>query len=138
MLPKSGESPVDMVGYPIIITTWWFFTNPFETYYIVKLDHETPGIRVENKKYLSCHHLVIVYQGFIYIPGAAGGISEPSSSITRRMDPPSFPPQGWETEDGCEGLFGRNPYFLEGIFRSTKGIEDLERCLKQIHIIDCV
>ena len=25
---------------------------------VVKLDHETPRIRGENKKYLSCHHLV--------------------------------------------------------------------------------
>ena len=33
------------------------WTNPFEPYAQVKLDHETPKNRVENKKYLSCHHL---------------------------------------------------------------------------------
>ena len=32
--------------------------NPFEKYYIVKLDH-FPRDRDENKKCLSCHHLVI-------------------------------------------------------------------------------
>ena len=34
------------------------WTNPFEKYAQVKLDHETPNIRGENSKtYLSCHHL---------------------------------------------------------------------------------
>ena len=31
--------------------------NPFEKHAQVKLDHETPGIGVKIKKYLSCHHL---------------------------------------------------------------------------------
>ena len=34
---------------------WWFGFNPFEKYYIVKLDHETPIFRVKIKRYLSCH-----------------------------------------------------------------------------------
>ena len=39
------------------ITSWWFQFNPFQKYAQVKLDHETPGIRGKNKKYMSCHHL---------------------------------------------------------------------------------
>ena len=31
-------------------TSWWFFTNPFEKYAQVKLDHETPWNRGENSK----------------------------------------------------------------------------------------
>ena len=50
------------------------------------------GLKIKHI-WVATNYIVIVYQGFIYIPGAAGGISEPSSSITRRMDPPSFPPK---------------------------------------------
>ena len=32
------------------------WTNPFEKYAQVKLDHETPGIRDENKECLKFHH----------------------------------------------------------------------------------
>ena len=38
---------------------WWFFTNPSEKYAQVKLEI-FPKVRGENKKYLSCHHLVLV------------------------------------------------------------------------------
>ena len=42
------------------------WTNPFETYAEVKLDHETPRFRDENKKYLSCHHLDFVGGGVLF------------------------------------------------------------------------
>ena len=36
-----------------IVSSWWFFTNPSEKYAgYVELDHETPSIRGETKKYL--------------------------------------------------------------------------------------
>ena len=38
-------------------TSWWLFAHPSEKYAQVKLDH-FPKVRGENKKYLSCHHLV--------------------------------------------------------------------------------
>ncbi len=34
----------------VILPSWWFFTNPFEKYAKVKLDHETPRFRGVNKK----------------------------------------------------------------------------------------
>ena len=43
-----------------IWTSWWFWTNPFEKYAQVKLDHfpSFPPGKGNNKKYVSCHHLV--------------------------------------------------------------------------------
>ena len=37
-----------------LFSSWWFFTNPFEKYAQVNLDH-FPKFQGENTKYLSCH-----------------------------------------------------------------------------------
>ena len=38
------------IGNSLTSSSWWFFTNPFQKYAQVKLDHLT-GDRDENKKY---------------------------------------------------------------------------------------
>ena len=41
-----------------VLSSWWFFTNPFEKI-LVKLE-TFPNFRGENKTYLKFHHLVIL------------------------------------------------------------------------------
>ena len=50
------------------------WTNPFEKYAQVKLDHETPNIRGENSKtYLSCHHLDMYIYTYFWQRGTTDG-----------------------------------------------------------------
>ena len=51
---KSTKLPSIWANYH---AGWLFFTNPFEKYATVKLDHETPGFGVKINKHLSSHHL---------------------------------------------------------------------------------
>ena len=39
-------------GLQKLQSSWWFFPTHLEKYATVKLDHETPGIREENEKYM--------------------------------------------------------------------------------------
>ena len=52
--PRKTSDPMKEAGFtPGILqvsSSWWLSFNPFEKYAKVKLDHETPGIRDENKK----------------------------------------------------------------------------------------
>ena len=41
---------------------------------LVKLDHETPRVRDEHIKYLSCHHLVNIYQPYVDIVFGVVGV----------------------------------------------------------------
>ena len=62
MSNMRGENPKTINTQKIIacwVSRWWFFTNPFEKYATLKLDHETPAFGAENsQKSLSCHHLL--------------------------------------------------------------------------------
>ena len=52
------------------LSSWWCFTNPFEKYAQVKLDHEFPqgSVGVKIKKHLKFRHLAVpLYPGFFVL-----------------------------------------------------------------------
>ena len=85
-----------------------WFTNPFEKYAQVKLDHFTRD-RDENRKYLSCHHLDVFFGGkvelilspnYLVILMILGFFS---SSFSRKIHHPNRSPN----------ITGRSPKFNE-------------------------
>ena len=53
--------------YPKLVGKLVGSFNPSEKNLLVKLDHETPRVRDEHIKYLSCHHLVNIYTSPMWI-----------------------------------------------------------------------
>ena len=68
-----------------VFLNWWFFTNPSEKYAIVKLDHETQGIRDEHKQ------IIELPPSFPWPPFL--GDQKVSPSFHHRIRNPNKPPR---------------------------------------------